>query len=241
MKKIFILILITVSIFLNCQQKKPKESKLDYLVATFFIYGFTDECVNSYGYLNSLYNTYTAVFPSYNGAKVLWIADSTIHFAKLETDFTTELSDNRAIYGNTACDFLNQIRAASPGYETLIVASADGNGVLRGISAETSLKTLKKVFSYGKDVIKVKNIIVVSIHPIPDQDINTRKNAINYAVKKEAEEQGYCYIDMPALFGKSDTQFPDSSQMRPGDKIHYDSSIYPLLKSKIKTQCGVDV
>lgn len=243
MKTKLITLLLIISSF-GCNEfkkEKPKKNKLILAAITAYAYNFTDECLADYVVLNNLYNSYLNVFPTYNGAKVLWIADSTIDFARYEPNFITELSDNRAIYGNTACDFLNQIRSVSVGYETLIVGTMDGNGVLRGVSADTSIKTLKKVFSYGKDVLQVKNLILLGIHPIPDESINTRKNVINNSIKSIANEQGYCYIDMVTLFGKTETQFPDSYQMKPGDKIHYSSVIYPLLKSKIKTQCGVDI
>jgi hypothetical protein len=238
---------LILSLFVHCETKKsPNEPTNDYLIASYFIYGFNDECLISYGSLNPLYNTYASIFPSYNGAKVLWIADSTIHFSKGRTDFLTDLSDNRAVAGNTACDFLNQIRSASPGYETLIVASSDGNGVSRGVSSETSITTLTKVYDYGTNVLKVKNIIAVGIHPIKSPEINARKNAVNAGIRKLASERGYCYIDMVSLFGKTDSQIADDSQMATTitgevDTIHYNVKFYALLKTKIKTQCGIDI
>ena len=237
----FILILL---LLLGCETK-PKPNN-DYLIATYFIYGFTDECVSEYGSLNPLYNTYSAIFPSYSGAKVLWIADSTIDFSKGRSDFTTSLSDNRAVAGNTACDFLNQIRSASVGYETLVVASSDGNGVSRGVSSNTSIRTLTKVYDYGTNILKVKNIITVGIHPIKSAEINARKNAVNAGIRTLSAERGYCYIDMVSLFGKTESQIADDSQMATTitgsvDQIHYGTQFYALLKDKIKTQCGVDI
>jgi hypothetical protein len=248
MKTIIKLLLVTTLMSLaNCNQPKPSKNKVnDYLISTYLIYNFYDECLISYGQPNPLYFTHSAIFPSYNGAKVLWIADSTIDFSRGRTDFTTSLSDNRAVAGNTACDFLNQIRSASPGYETLIVASSDGNGVSRGVSSETSITTLTKVYDYGANVLKVKNIIAVGIHPIKSPEINARKNAVNAGIRKLAQERGYCYIDMVELFGKTDSQIADDSQMATTitgevDTIHYNVKFYALLKTKIKTQCGIDI
>lgn len=237
------IILALIFVLIHCRSKINEKPNNDAILDSIVVL----ECFTKYGVMNPLYNRNS--IPPYKGEKVLWIADSTIFFSKLDKNFTTKISDtSRVFYGNTACDFLNQIRSAKPGvYDTLIVSSADGNGVLRNVSTQTSIDTLNKVYDYATYVLKVKKIIVVGIHPIKDETLNARKNEVNRMTKAIANERGYCFVDMVSLFGKGENDFPDDDQLATGpdglpDKTHhYAFKFYPLLKNEIKYKCGTDI
>ncbi len=90
---------------INCDSKKEVSgNSLENIVLPI-------DCIINYGFLNPLYDV--NAMPPRNGKKILWISDSTIFFSKFIPEFTTNISDtNRVFYGNTACDYLNQIRSA---------------------------------------------------------------------------------------------------------------------------------
>jgi hypothetical protein len=235
MKKYLLFLLI----FINCQEK-PNNKNQDLLIGlTAVAYNFSDDCLVDYKVLSSAYNSYLNVLPTFKeGSKVVIIGDSTMDLSRPFNPWSF-FTDNRAISGNTACDFLYQSRSIGVGYETAMIATMDGNGILRGVSLEASVRTLKKVVSYAKDSLKVSNVILLGVHPIRNENANIRKNAINGQMKAYANQNGYCFIDMVELFGKTELQMADESQMI--DDIHYKDYFYPLIKSKIKSQCNIDV
>jgi hypothetical protein len=244
MKNLIFVILFFSCGVINLPKKENMQRRL-FLAASVIAVNFGDECLSSYSYLSPLYNPYLNVIPSYNGGKSVIIGDSTMELSKAENVWEST-TDNRAISGNTACDFLFQIRGVGNGYETLIIASMDGNGIIRGVSSANSIATLTKVASYGIEILKVKNVILIGNHPVKNPDINFKKNIINDAMNSMATSKGYCFIDTVSLWGSSPTSTATDSMMKVEidgsiDNIHYNQKYYPVLKKKILSQCGLTI
>jgi hypothetical protein len=114
----------------------------------------------------------------------------------------------------------------------VLVATGDGNGLLRKIPSQVSIDTIKKVTTRIMEKWNSK-IVIIGIHPILLTNENIAKNPVNAGVSKLVS----CYINPLPIFGVGENDPPDSTLMI--DQIHYNSTIYPKYKTQILNQCGI--
>lgn len=235
-KKIIILGLLVATPF--CSPKESHPTKKDWQIAlTAIFFNVDDICVREYGSVSPLAPTYaTSIFSGYpTTCETVIIGDSTMDIGRQATGFyDPSKTNNYGIGGNTACDMLTQMNYILCTPKNVMIASADGNGILRGVSAEVSAQTIQKIIIRSKQKWDAKTILV-GVHPIKLPDANKRKNDVNRLVKPLAD----CYIDMVSLFGVGENDTPPDSVMV--DQIHYKEPIYTNLKNTIFSNCGVSL
>lgn len=235
--KTFFLVFLFILIF-GCQGKKNSPTEQDWITALVAIhYNVQDECIREYGSISPLGVHYaTNLFSGYPlTCENAIIGNSTMDIGRQVSGFYDPgKTNNYGIGGNTACDMFLQMDFIQCHPRNVIIASSDGNGILRGVSAEVSKKTIQKIINKAKAKWNPK-IILVGVHPIKLSDANRRKNDVNRLVKELPD----CFIDMVQLFGIGENDLPPDSFM--ADQIHYKEPIYTRLKNKILSQCGVDL
>lgn len=240
MKKIFLILLIICN-FLLCENKKEKHpTKHDYLIA-WIIYTNQkpiDNCINDYKQLNPLWNTYyTNTFINYStSCENIIIGDSTMDLSRKTTFYDSNKTHNYSVSGNTACDYLQNveyIKCDNP--KNILIATSDGNGVLRDIPSQVSINTIKKLVTKVKTKwTSVQKVIVIGIHPIQVNSANKNKNSVNLGV---SQIEGICYINPLPIWGVGENDLPRDDWML--DSIHYKEPVYSLYKTQILNQCGV--
>lgn len=230
-------ILLILFVAFNCENKKeshPTRNELLLLAVVSQQNKDPNDCKTYYKSLSSLYkNYYDMEFVNYStSCETVIIGDSTMDLARATSFYDTSKTHNYAVSGNTACDYLYQMEAIRCNPQNVIIATGDGNGVLKQVSSQTSIDTMKKVTLRAKEKWNT-NIIIIGIHPILLSNENLTKNPVNTGVRQLTS----CYIDPLPIFGVGETDPPDGAVML--DSIHYNSTIYPLYKTQIENQCGV--
>jgi hypothetical protein len=232
MRKLILLFLI----LLSCNTDKTSPSDQDIMIALALIHASQDNsCVAQYGSISPLGNFYNqnlfSGFPE--TCENVIIGNSTMDIGRQVSGFyDANKTNNYGIGGNTACDMLLQMEYIRCNPKNVIIASADGNGVLRGVSAETSKNTINQIINKARERWDA-NIILVGIHPVKIREANIRKNRVNELVRPLPD----CFVNMVELFGVGENDLPPDNLMV--DNIHYAESVYFLLRDKILNQCGV--
>lgn len=234
--KSFIVLLALSLSFCTPKEKSPSDEAI--LISLLGIYyNVPDECVYEYGTVSPLGAFYKVnLFDSYpKTCKNAIIGNSTQDIGRQIADYyDPSITNNYGIGGNTACDMLIQMEMIECHPENVIIATADGNGVLRNVPSQISIKTVNKIIVRAKQKWNA-NVVLVGIHPVQNESANKRKNAVNEGVRSLPD----CFIDMVGLFGVGINDPPPASYM--ADPIHYKEPIYTNLKNKILTQCGVSL
>jgi len=234
MRKLSFIILILFS--LHCTKEEAKLTKEDWTVMLTAIYFNVDDiCIREYGTVSPLIQNYATNLFAYYPATCenVIIGNSTMDIGRQVSGFYDPAkTNNYGIGGNTACDMLVQMNYILCTPKNVIIASADGNGVLRGVSAEISAATIQKIINKAKEKWDARTILV-GVHPVQVTSANQNKNKVNALVRDKAD----CFIDMVKLFGVGETDAPPSSLML--DAIHYKEPVYTNLKDQIQSQCGV--
>ena len=236
MKKILLIIFFLIS----CQKQKDSNLEVFNLTGS-----FDDVCTSQYPMLNWRTGIYdVTVYPNqnWNTNKTLVIGDSMMDWAKGRGLFTDSETLNMSIYGSNACDFLIQISKVEPKkFENFVVGIMDYNGRTQGVSKEVSISTLKRLIEKGKQKFTPEKIILIGIHPHMFPESNIWKNEMNFEMKQYSIEKGYCFIDTVEMMGLGETDMPDPSIFINNDGVHYNETIYSLLREKIKNDCGVEL
>jgi len=236
MKRIITILILAFMPFCTPNDKSP--TKQDWLIAlTAVSYNFTDDCVKDYQNLSSIFPTYqTSVLSSLpTHCETAIIGDSTMDIGRQVSGFyDPSKTNNYGIGGNTACDMLYQMDFINCNPANVLIATADGNGILRNVAPSTSIKTIGKIISKAKEKWSPK-IILIGVHPIQVTSANKIKNEVNEGVKSLAD----CYIDPLPIFGVGANDLPPSNFM--ADSIHYKEPIYTRYHNQILNQCGVSL
>lgn len=234
-----ILLILFLSLFISCNEPKEKHpTKKDYTLAILAIVNnFSDSCLSDYGTLNPLFTIYyNDIFSSYPiSCETVIIGDSTMDLSRQTTFYDSVKTYNYSVSGNTACDYLQQmeyVKCQNP--KNILIATADGNGVLRGVSSSASISTIEKVINRSRVKWNPEKIIVIGIHPVLVTSANTNKNSVNNGV---SQIPNICYINPLPIWGATETDNPRVDWMI--DSIHYQSNVYDLYKTQILNQCGV--
>lgn len=242
MKNIILFLILFVFSF-SCIQQPEKEkhpTKKDYLILLYVLNSPkpVDNCINDYSQLNPLFNTYLQNdFVNYStSCQNIIIGDSTMDLSRQTTFYDKTKTNNYSVSGNTACDYLYQMEYINCTPKNVLIATADGNGVLRNVSTQASINTLKKVIDRSKVKWNPSKIIVIGIHPILVTAANRNKNAVNNEIAKMTD---ICYINPLPIWGASETDSPRTDYML--DSIHYKQPVYDLYKAQILSQCGVSL
>lgn len=233
--------LLTVLLALSlsfCAPKEKSPTDEDILISLLTIYyNVPDECVYEYGTISPLGAFYKAnLFDSYpKTCKNAIIGNSIQDIGRqINGYYDPKITNNYGIGGNTACDMLIQMELIECKPENVVIATADGNGVLRGVPSQTSVKTVNKIIKRAKQKWNA-NVILVGIHPVQNESANIRKNAVNEGVKNIPD----CFIDMVSLFNVGINDPPPTNYM--ADPIHFKEPVYTMLHNQIKNQCGVNL
>lgn len=240
MKKI-ILIILLILFSISCIQEKEKHpTKKDYFILWYVLNSPkpVDNCINDYSQLNPLFNTYLQNdFVNYStSCQNIIIGDSTMDLSRQTTFYDKTKTNNYAVSGNTACDFLYQMEYINCIPKNVLIATADGNGVLRSVSSQASINTLKKVIDRSKVKWNPSKIIVIGIHPVLVTAANKNKNPVNSEIAKLTD---ICYINPLPIWGATENDPPRTDWML--DSIHYKQPVYDLYKTQILNQCGVSL
>jgi hypothetical protein len=225
---------------IGCQNTKADHPTKNDLLLLAALYNYQQsqtngDCKSQYKSMNSLYSTYAATeFVNYPvNCENIIIGDSTMDLARSTSNFYDKTKTlNYSISGNTACDYLYQMEAIKCYPKNVLIATGDGNGVLRKISNQVSIDTMKKVVTRVKEKWNA-NTIIIGIHPVLLTNENIAKNPVNAGVSQLVP----CYINPLPIFGVTENEPPDSTLML--DQIHYAQSIYPKYKTQILNQCGL--
>lgn len=226
--------------FIGCQNSKTHHPTKNELLLLAVAYNYqqsqnSSDCKTQYKNLNSLYQAYfNTEFVNYpTSCENIIIGDSTMDLARTVTTFYDKTKTyNYAVSGNTACDYLYQMEAIKCNPKNVLIATGDGNGLLKKVASGTSIDTMKKVTARIKEKWNA-NIAIIGIHPVLLTNENIAKNAVNAGVS----QLGYCYINPLPIFGVGENDPPDSSVML--DQIHYNVSVYPKYKAQITSQCSI--
>jgi hypothetical protein len=236
MKKLLLILLLFI--FSNCEKKEPSPTNEDWtLAAAAYYFNVDDMCVREYGYVSPLAPNYAVnVFSGYPATcDNAIIGNSTMDIGRSVNGFYDPAkTNNYGIGGNTACDMLLQMQFIKCNPKNVIIASADGNGILRGVPPEVSKRTIEKIIAKSKERWNAKVTLVLT-HPIKLPEANQRKNIVNDLVRNSAD----CTMDMVKLFGVGINDPPPNNLMK--DQIHYDTPVYTLLKNALLSQCGVSL
>ena len=219
---------------LDCKNTKPQHPTKNELLLLAVAYNHqqsqkANDCKTQYKSMNSLYPKYaTTEFANYSTTcETIIIGDSTMDLARsVPTFYDTTKTLNYAVSGNTACDYLYQMEAIKCYPKNVLIATGDGNGVLKKVSSATSIDTMKKVILRIKEKWNA-NSIVIGIHPILLPNENIAKNPVNAGVSQLIS----CFINPLPIFGVTETDPPDTSLML--DQIHYNATIYPKYRTQI--------
>jgi hypothetical protein len=234
--KIIFLSLLLINSSIGCKKSESSPTEKDWTLALSAIYFNVDDiCIRQYGTVSPLAPYYAAnLFSGYpETCENAIIGNSTMDIGRQVPNFyDPKKTNNYGIGGNTACDMLIQMQYIRCHPKNVIIASADGNGVLRSIPPEISKETIEKIIARAKERWKAR-VVLVGIHPIKLQEANQRKNIVNNLIKNSAD----CYIDMVKLFGFGINDLAPDNLM--ADQIHYKEPVYSNLKNQILTQCGV--
>lgn len=241
-------ILLLALLIINCQKPQVNNEGMVAvlsLVETTSLRSFNDPCVSQYALLNWRTKSYDfTVYASqnWNTSKTLVIGDSIMDWSRGRGLFTDSETLNLSIYGSNACDFLIQVAKVSPRkFDNFVVGIMDYNGRKQGVSKEVSIATLKRVIETGKEKYNPNKIILIGIHPHMFPDSNIWKNEQNKEMKQYAIDNGYCFIDTVEMMGLGETDMPDPSIFLDNDGVHYNETIYAMVRNKIITQCGVSL
>lgn len=235
-----LILFIPILIFSHCHTKTQTNKSRKDLLLLAALYNYqqsqnNNDCKNQYKTMNSLYTNYANTeFANYSkSCENVIIGDSTMDMARAVSNFYDKtITLNYAISGNTACDYIYQLEAINCYPKNVLIATADGNGVLRKISSQVSIDTMRKVIARVKEKWNSK-IVIIGIHPILLTNENIAKNQVNTGVSQLVS----CYINPLPIFGVGENDPPDSTLML--DQIHYNSTIYPKYKTQIINQCGI--
>jgi len=234
MKRIFLIILLII----GCTKQESKPTKQDWTVALLASYYNVDDiCIREYGSISPLIQHYaTNLFAYYpTTCETAIIGNSTMDIGRQVSGFYDPTkTNNYGIGGNTACDMLLQMDVIQCKPKNVFIASADGNGILRGVSSDVSIKTVGKIIFKAKAKWNAK-VILAGVHPVQVIEANKKKNAVNEGVKNIPD----CFIDMVSLFGVGINDAPPKEFM--ADSIHYKEPIYTRLHNQILNQCGVSL
>lgn len=241
-----VVLAISISLPLNCgtdNKKESKPTKQDFILAlTAFHFNFNDRCVLDYGQLSFLFPTYlNSIFlPEGNVKSIVIIGDSTLDIGRqYPTFYSRDKVSNRAVGGNTACDFMYQLDYIFGNPEYMIIGTMDGNGTLRGIHPQVSADTLIRTINKATNKWVNLKPILIEIHPVLIESANKTKNEVNRLMREYANSNSYCIINMVELFGVGESDPPPLTYM--ADNIHYTNPIFDRLRDKIKSQCDLDI
>lgn len=236
MNRILVLGLVMLALFCSPTKKHPTQQ--DYVTALLASYYNVDDiCIREYGSISPLIQHYAQNLFAYYPTECenIIIGNSTMDIGRQVSGFyDPSKTNNYGIGGNTACDMLLQMDVIQCKPKNVLIASADGNGILRGVSSDISIKTVGKIITKAK-VKWNANVILAGVHPIQVTEANKKKNAVNEGVKNLPD----CFIDMVSLFGVGIDDAPPKEFM--ADSIHYKEPIYTRLHNQIKNQCGVEL
>lgn len=240
--KNILLILILVSSLVSCinEPKEKHPTKKDYLILWSVLNSPkpVDNCISDYSQLNPLFNTYLQNdFINYStSCQNIIIGDSTMDLSRQTTFYDKSKTNNYSVSGNTACDYLYQMEYINCTPQNVLIATADGNGILRNVSSQASINTLKKVIDRSKVKWNPNKIIVIGVHPVLVTVANRNKNYVNNEIAKLTD---ICYINPLPIWGVGENDLPRTDYML--DSIHYKQPIYDLYKAQILSQCGVSL
>lgn len=243
MKKAILLIILILTF--GCQNAPKNTDAVDAvtLLETETVKAnFKDECVGEYPQLNPRTKIYDwTIYPKQNwGAKLVVFGDSIMDWAKERGLFTDSETLNMSIYGSNGCDFLLQVaKVPARKFETVVIGTMDYNGRFQGVSHEVTMKTMKRVVETAKAKFNPDNMILIGIHPNMNPVANAWKNEQNRVMKQYAIDNGYCFIDTVEMMGLGENDMPDPSIFLYNDGVHYNETIYAMVRQKIITQCGV--
>ncbi|TGK12390.1 SGNH/GDSL hydrolase family protein [Leptospira fletcheri] len=204
-----------------------------------------DECTSTYIMTNLVWPlpaNYGRISSNTRNYQTLIGIDSTIDIASQYSNFLNpETTFSVAVGGNTACDAITQLNSIkTPNPQNFVISSADGNGLLHGIHADDSVKTMIRLVSKIRNRWPNVKIVVVGVHPTRLQGINSVKDYTNSQIATYLKSLTHtCYYDPMPLFDVGPGESAPASLML--DSIHYNRNISFQIKEKLMENCEIPI
>lgn len=232
--------IIWLAFFLSsCSHNSDRKKKNQDVLIAFVFYQVGRGCYIDYPSPNPLLITYKdELLSNPTTCENVIIGDSTMDIGR-QKDFFYDRSktQNYGIGGSTACDFhtaYEYVRCKNP--KSVLIATSDGNGVLKGISPEVSQKTIASLVDKVRSGLNPSTIAVLGIHPVEVTAANSVKDKTNTLV---SQIPNICYIDPLPIFGVGENAPPPEGTM--DDSIHYGEIIYRRYKNILSAKCRIDL
>ena len=201
-----------------------------------------NECRTWSGERNFIYNAgYQAAYATDFNFYLAWIrGNSTMDLTRQYPGWSASSTANRSVSGNTLCDMIEQVVSTPLGaVEFILIATTGGNDILRGIPNDRVIDSGGIIIRQTRALHPSALIGAISVHPTLVASANANKGAVNSGIKAHLDADGNgCWIDTLPVFGKSEGEPADVSQMYPNDRIHYNESMAWAIREAINTACG---
>ncbi|MCR9142739.1 MAG: SGNH/GDSL hydrolase family protein [bacterium] len=199
-------------------------------------------CADEYPLSNSAYFSAARGWALDTGpARLVVLGDSTMDISTRYAGYLSADSRNRAISGNSICDVHQQLPAVQFfGLSEIFISTADGNGVLQGVSTATSIRAGEALIDRLRERWPLARITVVGIHPTLIAQANANKGAVNAGIKAYVDADGNaCYLDPLPIFGVAEGAAASPAQML--DDVHYSFAMSWAIRQAAFDQCAVQL
>ena len=164
--------------------------------------------------------------------------DSSMDYSTRLDGYITISSQSVAVAGNTLCDMQEQLPAINSTSPTwVIIGTLGGNDVLKKIDNANIIKTGKALFSNIRAKFPSTQIAGVGIHPTRVDYANSNRAIVNDSLKSELD----CYINPDEFFTIEADGKASTSDLLENDEIHYNSTVAFQIKSKLASQCNINL
>jgi hypothetical protein len=234
---IFLLLLLIQCTLFDSESKKKDERKKALNALYVIAYNInTNDCRTHYGSQNILFsnNEYYSKVSKTGNYKTIIVGDSTMDISTRYEGFLGSESFSYAISGNTSCDYIEQLNIIKTIPETVLIATNDGNGLLRAISVDVINKTNKDLVNQIRAKWHNVKVHAIGIHPTRADYANRNKDRVNEYMKSLVD----CYIDPAPLFTIDSDGRASIDNMLPNDAIHYNKDMSFEIKKYYMTLCG---
>lgn len=241
-----IAILMILAVLIGCREKKEDELSYWLALAAAGGIGWNDsECREWSGARNGVYNAggyeYRFATDMFDRDAVV-IGNSTMdltnRYVRDDGPWVSAGTRNVAVSGNTLCDMTEQSSSwPKSEIEFVLISTAGGNDVLRGIPVDRVVDNGRLLLERVRAVYPAAFICLTDIHPTRVSSANAVKDEVNERIANYLDGNG-ARVNVLGVFGKSEGEPSDPSQMYPHDGIHYNEVTAWRIRELIKDVCG---
>ncbi len=246
MKK-FILLIFTLFFAFSCAKEKTSlqekliKDALVVLIISETSKTLSNSCRDYSGKANKLYYTdyYEGKFKSDTTKYTnIIIGDSSMDYSARLSGYLSLSSQSVAVAGNTLCDMQEQlpvINSTSPTW--IVIGTLGGNDVLKKIDNTNIIKTGKSLYSNIRAKFPSIKLAGIGIHPTRVDYANSNRTIVNDALKLDLD----CYINPDEFFTIETDGKASTGDLLENDEIHYNTTVAFKIKSKMASQCNINL